>query len=164
MQAWGARHAHLFLEDVAYLRLTYGRIGVSANVHVSWLDPSKVRRVTAVGSRKMAVYNDLSTEERIASSTRASSLPKRAGPRRDPDVLPVRRDPVPVRLVRGAPRGQDRHFLSCVLGESSPMTPGESGLAVVRTLACAERSLLEGRPVDIPQEKEPVTSPVGRAS
>ena len=59
---------------------------------------------------------------------------------------------------------QDRHFLSCVLGESSPMTPGESGLAVVRTLACAERSLLEGRPVDIPQEKEPVTSPVGRAS
>jgi len=167
VQAWGARHAHLFLEDVAYLRLTYGRIGVSANVHVSWLDPCKVRRVTAVGSKKMAVYNDLSTEERIRVFDKGVVAPEeggavgaipmsyRYGEIRSPFVS--FEEPLAV---------QDRHFLSCVLGESSPMTPGESGLAVVRTLACAERSLLEGRPVDIPQEQEQerVASTAGRAS
>ena len=48
-----SRHAHHRFEDVAYLRLFYDDFfddrGLSANIHVSWLDPCKVRRVTAVG-------------------------------------------------------------------------------------------------------------------
>src|SRR5437016_14502847 len=69
VQAWASRHAHRRFEDVAYLRLFYDDFfddrGMSANIHVSWLDPCKVRRVTAVGSKKMAVYDDLAAEERI---------------------------------------------------------------------------------------------------
>jgi predicted dehydrogenase len=54
VEAWGSRHAHPVLEDVAYLRVAYEDPRVTANIHVSWLDPSKVRRVTLVGSRPRA--------------------------------------------------------------------------------------------------------------
>lgn len=47
------------IEDVTFLNITYPE-GIMANVHVSWLDPRKTRTVVVVGSRKMAVYDDLS--------------------------------------------------------------------------------------------------------
>jgi len=56
----GDRHA-----DVAYIRLDFPQSAVPAFVHVSWLDPCKVRRCTVVGDQKMAVYNDMSDNERI---------------------------------------------------------------------------------------------------
>ena len=65
VHAWAARHAHRRFEDVAYIRLHYRDLGLTANIHVSWLDPCKVRRITVVGSKQMAVYNDLAVEERI---------------------------------------------------------------------------------------------------
>ena len=94
VQAWGSRHAHLHLEDVAYLRLTYATLGVTAHVHVSWLDPCKVRRVTAVGSRRMVVYNDLSSEERIRVFDKGVMPSAGRGERTDPHVVPLRRDPL----------------------------------------------------------------------
>ena len=39
--------------------------GIRTQIHVSWLDPCKVRRITVVGSKKMAVYDDLAVDERI---------------------------------------------------------------------------------------------------
>src|SRR5207248_9745007 len=46
------------IEDVAYIQLAFPN-RVHAAVHVSWLDPNKVRRITVVGSKKMAVYDDV---------------------------------------------------------------------------------------------------------
>ncbi len=57
VRCWASRHAHRRLEDVGYLRLQYEDPDVIANVHVSWLDPCKVRRVTIVGSQKMVIFN-----------------------------------------------------------------------------------------------------------
>src|SRR5262245_258935 len=50
-------------EDVAFIRLEYRELGVTAFAHLSWLDPKKTREVTVVGSKKMAVYNDLVEEQ-----------------------------------------------------------------------------------------------------
>jgi predicted dehydrogenase len=66
---WGSRHVHPEHEDVAYLRLDYGDLGVRSHIHVSWLDPRKVRRITAVGDKKMGVYNDMADGDRIRSMT-----------------------------------------------------------------------------------------------
>ena len=50
------------IEDVSFLNLEYpGNILV--NIHVSWLDPQKVRRMTVVGSEKMVVYDDLAEDK-----------------------------------------------------------------------------------------------------
>jgi predicted dehydrogenase len=50
--------------DVAYMNLAFSN-NISAYIHVSWLDPCKVRRITVVGSKKMAVLNDVENEQKI---------------------------------------------------------------------------------------------------
>jgi predicted dehydrogenase len=148
VQAWGSRHAHLSLEDVAYLRLWYSAPNVTANIHVSWLDPCKVRRVTAVGSRRMVVYNDLAAEERIRVFDKGVTQAEDTG---DAGQIPMSYrygDISSPYLVSPEPLDvQDRHFVSCILEAKVPSTDGENGVAVVRVLEAAQISLLENRPV-----------------
>ena len=141
----GRRHA-----DVAYLRLEYPT--THAFVHVSWLNPDKVRRTTVVGERKMAVYDDLSDNERIriydigvdaatVDGTGASGdmpVTYRTGdiispyvPFREPLVL------------------QDEHFVYCVRTGARPDTPGERGLDVVRVLAATDVALASAEPASV---------------
>ena len=152
VQAWAARHAHRRFEDVAYLRLFYddffdGR-GLSAHIHVSWLDPCKVRRVTAVGSKKMAVYDDLNTEERIRILDKGVSLPEAGGNLTQPPMSYRYGDIVVPFIASDEPLAvQDRHFIECIERGAQPLTDGANGLAVVETLEAAELSRRLGRPV-----------------
>ncbi|MEQ3549118.1 Gfo/Idh/MocA family oxidoreductase [Pseudonocardia nematodicida] len=132
----GRRHA-----DIAYLRLSFERSRTQAFVHVSWLDPNKVRRVTVVGDRKMAVYNDLSDTERIRiydagvdSTTLDGSPEAHAMPvtYRTGDITSLAVPYSEPLLV------QDQHFLSCVRTGETPRTPGSRGLDIVRVLATAD--------------------------
>lgn len=52
------------IEDVVFMTLDFPG-GVGANIHISWLDPQKVRRMTIVGSEKMLVYDDVNADARI---------------------------------------------------------------------------------------------------
>jgi predicted dehydrogenase len=163
VQAWGNSHAHAYLEDVAHLRLEYKEIEVAAEVRVSWLDPRKVRRVTVVGSRKMAVYNDLAEDERIRIYDKAvhTSGPPHTGhgtgsgngisyhyggvtspsfPFEEPLLV------------------EDRHFVGCIQAGATPATDGWNGLAVVEVLVAAETSLRERCPVHLENETLP---PIG---
>ena len=60
----GESHYGHGVEDVAMLTLRFER-NVIAFIHVSWLDPDKIRRTTVVGSRKMLVYDDTAPQEKI---------------------------------------------------------------------------------------------------
>jgi predicted dehydrogenase len=148
VEAWGARHAGTRSEDVAYLRLGYADTDVQANIHVSWLDPCKVRRVTAVGSRRMVVYNDLAAEERVRVHDRGVAPPPDDG---DPTVAPMtyRYGDITSPFVPGTEplAVQDEHFLECVVTGRKPQTDGVAGLAVVRVLDAAQVSLRDGRKV-----------------
>jgi predicted dehydrogenase len=64
ISAQGASCVFEGTNDVAYLSLAFPN-NISAYIHVSWLDPCKVRRITVVGSKKMAVLNDVETEQKI---------------------------------------------------------------------------------------------------
>lgn len=150
VDAWGGRHAHARFEDVAYLRLFYDDSDLTANIHVSWLDPCKVRRVTAVGSSKMAVYNDLASDERIrvhdkgvvfAEGDRTAS--RSATSYRHGDIVSPHVDfeePLAV---------QDRHFLECIRSGANPLTDWVNALNVVKTLEAAQLSLSRRRPVEL---------------
>lgn len=149
VQAWGSKHGHPDLEDVAYLRLIYGCPPVTATIHVSWLDPCKVRRLTVVGSKKMAVYNDLSADERIRIFDKGLAEPAlgnvhdvplsyRYGDIRSPYL--EFEEPLLV---------QDREFAKAILTRRLPRTDAENGLTVVQTLEAAEIALREGRTVAI---------------
>ena len=150
--AWAARHAHRRFEDVAYLRLFYDDVfddrGLSANIHVSWLDPNKVRRVTAVGSKKMAVYDDVASEEKIRILDKGVSLPPDGGNLTQPPTSYRYGDIVVPFVASDEPLAvQDRHFVECITKGQRPLTDGENGLAVVETLEAAELSRRLGRPV-----------------
>lgn len=150
VSAWGYAHATEVLQDVAYLQLRYRDPGLSAYVHVSWLDPCKVRRVTVVGTEKMAVYNDVSHNERIRIydvGVTASSEPDvmHAMPMnyRYGDIIsPYIPFEEPLAL-------QDAHFIQCIRDGTRPRTDGTSGLAVVRVLEAASEALVLGREVEL---------------
>lgn len=152
VQAWADRHAHRRFEDVAYLRLFYDDCfsdrGLSANIHVSWLDPCKVRRVTAVGSKKMAVYDDLAAEERIRVLDKGVCLPPSGINLTQPPTSYRYGDIVVPFISPDEPLSvQDRHFIECIATGATPLTDGKNGLAVVEALEAAELSRRLGRPV-----------------
>lgn len=145
--AWGSRHVHPEYEDVAYLRLDYTDLHVRANLHVSWLDPRKVRRITAVGSKKMVVYDDMADGERIRVYDK-SAVPPGDGDGPLSQVAYHLGDVVSPYVAFAEPLTvQDQHFVDCITSGSHPSVDGGSGLAVVQVLECAQISLREQRPV-----------------
>jgi len=145
--AWGSRHVHPVHEDVAYLRLDYADLGVRANIHVSWLDPHKVRRVTAVGSKKMVVYNDMADGERLRVYDK-SAVPPDDGDGPLCQVAYHMGDTVSPFVAFSEPLAvEDQQFVDCIASGSRPAVNGSSGLAVVQALECAQISLQEQRPV-----------------
>jgi predicted dehydrogenase len=152
-QAWASRHAHHRFEDVAYLRLFYDDFfddrGLAANIHISWLDPCKVRRVTAVGSQKMAVYDDLAADERIRVLDKGVCLPAPGGGNLTQPPLSYRYGDIVVPFI--SPEEplavQDRHFIDCLATGTRPLTDARNALAVVAALEAAELSRRLGRPV-----------------
>ena len=147
--AWGSRHIHPEHEDVAYLRLDYADLGVRVNIHVSWLDPRKVRQITAVGSRKMAVYDDMEAEERIRIYDK-SVIPPGADEGPLSKVAYHVGDVVSPHVAFAEPLAvQDQNFVDCILNGTRPTTDGNRGLGVVHVLECAQISLVEQRPVTL---------------
>jgi predicted dehydrogenase len=150
VECWASRHAHRRLEDIAYVRVRYESPSIEANVHVSWLDPCKVRRVTVVGSSQMVVFDDLDSEERIRVHNKGVSEPSPSDDLTQPPMSYRYGEVVAPYLVVNEPLSiEDEHFADCVLTGMRPLTDALNGLAVVRVLEAAQRSSREHREVAI---------------
>lgn len=149
VMAWAHTHVHDRHSDVAYLRLDYDELDLSTQIHVSWLDPCKVRRVTAVGSRRMAVYNDLAVDERVRVYDKGVAFAAHD----DADAPPFSyhhggiesphiewQEPLAV---------ENRQFVHSIRTGERPPSDGRSGLAVVEVLEAAEASIRTGGPVEV---------------
>jgi predicted dehydrogenase len=127
--------------DVAYINLVFPG-NVMAHIHVSWLDPCKVRRVTVVGSKKMAVYNDVENLEKIKIYDKGVEMPDYTNgfgefqlSYRYGDIL------IPnVRLVEPL-KVECQEFLKSITEHTKPCSSGEDGLNVVKILEAAQKSL-----------------------
>lgn len=155
VSAWGHCHANRGLEDVAHLQLRYADTGVRAYIHVSWLDPCKVRRITIVGSEKMVVYNDLSPDQKI----RIYDVGIDDGGGLDPEYgMPVKYRLGDIFSPRVTPQEplavQAAHMLNCIRTGAAPRTDGRSGLEVARVLEAANAALHSGR--EVPLDAGPV--------
>jgi predicted dehydrogenase len=152
VSARGARYLHAEVEDVVFATLGYDG-GVLAHLHVSWLDPSKLRRTTVVGSRRMVVFDDLDSEAKLRVYDKGAD-PVSGGfgefqfRLRRGDLHVPRTDltePLALELD---------HFLECCATGARPRTDGWNGVRVVATLEAAQRSLDKGGiqvDVDAPQ-------------
>jgi predicted dehydrogenase len=124
--------------------------GVAAHVHVSWLDPGKVRRVTVVGSRKMLVYDDVA-EQKLAVLDQGFDRVPSLGDRMDfdhPDRTRLLRRMGDVWLPRiemqEPLRAEAAHFLECVRTGAPPLSGPRHACDVVSMLEAGQRSLEQG--------------------
>ncbi len=134
------------VEDVVFLHLRFPN-GRMAHVHVSWLDPHKLRRFTVVGTRKMAVFDDMEASEKIKVYDKGVERGAQAGQVVSyGDALTVRSGDIWIpRISLQEPlRLECQHFVDCVRERRTPVADGVHGQAVVRVLAAAAASLEAG--------------------
>lgn len=149
ISAVSAAHLPGGMADVAYITVHFAD-NLIAHFHVNWLSPVKVRQVLIGGDRRMILYDDIESTEKVKVYDR--------GVRWNDDPLEARRETLvayrlgdmfaPVLDQTEALRNECAHFVECIMTGSTPMTDGESGLRTVRMLEAAERSLLHGGRVE----------------
>jgi predicted dehydrogenase len=159
VSARGSASVRADIHDVAYLELRFpGEI--LAHVHVSWLDPCKVRRVTIVGSKKMVVYNDVSDLEKIRIYDKGVERPYETD-KFDDFHLAYRYGGLQVPYIpfNEPLRAQCEHFVQCARTGERPLSDGRMAARVVRILELADKSLCNGG------QREPIPdAPPRRAS
>jgi predicted dehydrogenase len=125
------------IEDVVFCYLRFPN-GIVAHMHLSWLDPHKMRRMTVVGDRRMAVFDDMELERKVTVYDKGTEQPTdtygewrtRTG---DISIPKVSNDE-PLRL-------ECEHFLRLLRGEGDGLAAAREGLAVVRALEQLQASL-----------------------
>jgi predicted dehydrogenase len=131
------------VEDVVFatLRFADGRMG---HVHVSWLDPHKVRRLTLVGTRRMMTFDDMSAGEKVRVYDKGVNRPESL--HEFPDTVTLRSGDIVIPRITGdEPLAvQCRAFVDAVLDDAPIETDGENGLRVVRVLEAGQESLRSG--------------------
>lgn len=123
------------IEDVVFLNLTYPK-KIMANIHVSWLDPQKVRKMIVVGSRKMVVYDDIA-DDKIAIYDKGIDRKAVLGQNMDFDAPPqvqfnYRSGDILLPQVKFTEplKAEAEHFIESIRNNSTPIT----GLAHARTV------------------------------
>jgi predicted dehydrogenase len=142
VSARGARYLHTELEDVVFATLGYDG-GVLAHLHVSWLDPSKVRRTTVVGSRRMVVFDDLDSEAKLRVYDKGAD-PVQGGYGEYQFRLRTGDIHVPRTELTEPLALELEHFLECCASGARPRSDGWSGARVVAALEAAQQSLDKG--------------------
>lgn len=143
VSATGLAHVPGKPENIAYMSMFFdGRL--IAHVHVNWLAPVKVRRTLLGGSRRMIVFDDLETSEKIKVYDRGISV--NPSPENVYQMLIGYRAGdmwAPQLGISEALQTEARHFIDCIENRKTPTTDGQAGLRVVRLLEAATRSMAQ---------------------
>jgi len=141
--ASGSQFLQQGIEDVVFAGLHFpdGRI---AQVHVSWLDPHKERKMVVVGSRKMLVFDDMHPTEKIRIFDKGANLQLDAAT--PIQTITVRHGDIHIPHVSNRPPLdiEAQHFVDCIIEDTTPRSDGADGLRVVRVLEQVERQLHGG--------------------
>jgi len=130
------------IEDVVFANLKFAD-GRMAHIHVSWLDPHKIRKVTLVGSQKMVVFDDMEAGEKVRVYDKGAEIKSvdtydQAITLRTGDIL------IP-KIPAGEPlRTECQHFLDSIEKNQAPRSDGADGLRVVKVLEAGSKSLASG--------------------
>ncbi len=141
--SWGESYIQPGVADVAFVRIRFAG-NILAHIHVSWLDPHKVRKVTLVGSRKMMVFDDMDASEPIRVYDKG--VPEALSYDTFGEYLNLRYGDVRIPWVKSAEplKLECAHFIDCVRDRSRPLSDGWNGVEVVRILEAAQRSMETG--------------------
>ncbi len=140
VSARGSCYVNAGVEDVVFVTLMFPHRQM-AHIHVSWVDPSRLRRVTVVGSKRMIVYDDVADEGKVKVYDKR--VLKEQGPAFGEFHYRLHSgDIYAPRLPMTEPLANEcAHFLECIEQGKQPRSDGANGLAVVRVLEAAQESL-----------------------
>ncbi len=125
------------VQDVVFCYLRFPS-GAVAHLHLSWLDPHKERRLTVVGARRMATFDDMLLDGKLTVYDKGfdedahtwGEYIARSGESFSPQISNAE----PLRI-------ECEHFVECIRTGATPRSDGHSGLRVVRVLERLQRSL-----------------------
>ena len=141
VSAVGHSYIRSGIEDVAFVTMNYPGNKL-ANIHVSWLNPSKIRKTTVVGSKKMLVYDDVSSLEKIRLYDKGVSVQPhydtfgefQLSYRYGDISIPKLDDAEPLKI-------ECQHFTDCIEKGITSRSSGVDGLDVLLGLASADLSV-----------------------
>ena len=131
------------VEDVVFLTMEFAS-GTLAHVQLSWLDPHKERKLTIVGSKQMAVFDDMEPREKLRLYDKGIDRPPEYASYGE--SLTIREGDIFIpRIPNIEPLAAELgHFVRVARGAEPPRSGAEDGVRVVRVLAAASRSLAAG--------------------
>jgi len=131
------------IEDLVFLTLKFPK-NIMCTIYATWIAPEKIRKITIVGSKAMAIFDDTNKQkmiqvyERELDSKLINSTPKYSDHQ---NIINIGKVYIP-EVERSEPlKNQAQHFLECILEQKKPITSGEDGISVVKVLNLAEKSL-----------------------
>lgn len=138
--AAGASYLRKDIYDVVFVNLNFANDAI-AHIHASWLDPHKIRQFTVVGSKKMAAFDDMAGPEKLKiydkgvdkvldKNSYEAFLTLRSG-----DIF------VPKIEMEEPLRIECQEFLNCVKNNRAPLANVDNGIAVLKVLEAAQKSL-----------------------
>jgi predicted dehydrogenase len=154
VSAVGVSYIQPGIEDVVFATLQWAS-GVTGHIHVSWLDPGKIRKMTLVGSRKMVVYDDVSDDKIMIFDKGVDRVPK-IGERMDYDQsgsyqLIHRTGDIwlPKISFQEPLKTEAAHFLDCLRNGEAPLTGPKHARDVVAVLEATQVALRSGKAVNL---------------
>jgi len=140
ISALGTKHFGRKFEDVAYVTVHYDN-GFIAHFHCNWLSPVKVRKTLISGDKKMLVWDDLSSDEKIKIYDKGVDIENSNGIHNL--LVSYRSGDVHIPKVNNteALKLEVEYFEECISKNEKPFNDGEAGLEVVRILEATEKSL-----------------------
>jgi len=143
VSAQGHSYLQQGIEDVVFMVMRF-RSGVVAHAHLSWLDPHKERKLTVVGSKQMAVFDDMAPREKLRLYDKGIDRPPEYGSYGE--SLAVREGDIWIpKIPTAEPLALElAHFVQVARGEAPTRADARDGLRVVQVLEAATRSLGSG--------------------
>ena len=130
----GSAYLNDEVADVTSSSLTFPS-GIKAHLFTSWLHPFKEQKLVVVGSKKMAVFDDVEPENKLMLFEHSITWKNNHPTAR-------KADGVPVSFEKSEPlKNECIHFLDRIQDRGTPRTDGEEGLKVLRVLNGCQRSL-----------------------
>jgi len=143
VSASGQAYLQQGIEDVVFANLKFAD-GRMAHIHVSWLDPHKIRKVTLVGSNKMVVFDDMEAAEKIRVYDKGAEV--KLGVDSYVEAVTLRTGDILIPKIPGGEplRAECQHFVDCIANDETPRSDGIDGLRVVKVLEAGSKSLAKG--------------------
>lgn len=140
VNALGESYLQENIQDVVFVNLHF-KDKRMAQVHISWLDPHKIRKFTIVGSKKMVVFDDMESSEKIKIYDKGADSPGKYASYGDSITLRIGDISIPKIDMKEPLKIECQHFLKCIKENKRPLSDGADGLRVVRVLEAAQKSM-----------------------